>query len=872
MRVELSARTKIALGFAVPAALIAGMVALSHVNTARLLEHAGWVSRTHRAVAAGSRIVSSMIAQESGHRGFLLTGDEAALETYARGKTEFREALAAAEEIVSEDLEQMDRLSRVSELADTWDTQYARALIAARRDVVQGRATMDDVLKLDAEKDGAATMAKLRAVVAELTAAEEARLAARDAETAAQARWARWSVLLLGAFALALTALQLAMVLRSIGAAIRQLATEAVELTRAVAAGRLSHRAAPEAVAAEYRPVLDGINAVIEAVARPIETASACLVRISNGDIPPPIEEQAEGDFARINDALNRCIESVGALVEDTSALAMAGAEGRLSIRADPARHRGEFRRVVEGVNATLDAVVRPLHAAASSLDRLARGELPEPIEEDWKGDFAGVRDSLNSLLGAFRGLLAELEGLTRRHAEGDTEAEVDATRFAGAYRTLAAGMSDSVQAYVRIVRELLAILQRYAGGDFEPVLRQLPGKQARANRALEELRANLRDVSAEVNGLVEAARAGDLHRRADAGRFRGDWARMVGGLNATLDEVVRPVDEAAAVLDRLAARDLRARMTGDYGGEHARVKEAVNGTAEALHDALGQVAAAVEQVSSAAAQIASSAQAVASGASEQASSLEETTASVEDLARRAREAAGSAVQARALVVSARGAATQGAAAVEGLQGSMGAIRRSAEGTGAIIRDVSEIAFQTNLLALNAAVEAARAGEAGRGFAVVAEEVRSLALRAKEAAQKTEALIGESVRHAAEGAAAAERVSGALREIVAGVSEVTGVVDGIATAEAEQANGIEQVNGAILEMDKVTQQNAASAEESSSAASELSGQAEELAAMVATFQLGSGKARGAPRPGERADARRALQAPVSPAARSLAAR
>jgi methyl-accepting chemotaxis protein len=120
---------------------------------------------------------------------------------------------------------------------------------------------------------------------------------------------------------------------------------------------------------------------------------------------------------------------------------------------------------------------------------------------------------------------------------------------------------------------------------------------------------------------------------------------------------------------------------------------------------------------------------------------------------------------------------------------------------------------------------------------VVAEEVRSLALRAKEAAAKTEELIRQSVKEAGEGEQAAQQVAGKLAEIVQGVSKVTDIVTEIATSAREQTAGIGQLNAAVGEMDKVTQQNAASAEQSSSAASQLSGQAEALAGMVASFQL-----------------------------------
>src|SRR6185503_18684367 len=150
-----------------------------------------------------------------------------------------------------------------------------------------------------------------------------------------------------------------------------------------------------------------------------------------------------------------------------------------------------------------------------------------------------------------------------------------------------------------------------------------------------------------------------------------------------------------------------------------------------------------------------------------------------------------------------------------------------AERTGAIIESINEIAFQTNLLALNAAVEAARAGDAGRGFAVVAEEVRHLALRSKEAAAKTEALIEDSVKLATGGEVISREVSEKLDQITGSVDRVAGIVSQIAAASDEQARDVAHVNQSVAEMERVMEQAAASSEQSSGAAEELSGQARE---------------------------------------------
>lgn len=321
---------------------------------------------------------------------------------------------------------------------------------------------------------------------------------------------------------------------------LQRLVGEARRLTHAAVEGKLATRGDASQFQGGYREIIEGVNQTLDAVIGPLDVAARYVDDISKGQIPSKITAEYRGDFETIKRNLNRCIDAVNALVADAGTLARAGVEGHLAVRADASRHQGEFRRVVEGVNQTLDAVVGPLNVAARYVDDISRGQIPPKIDETYAGDFAKVRDNLNTCIDAIHRLVAD----------ADT--------------------------------------------------------------------------------LAQAAVAGHLQSRADPSLHQGDFRKIVEGVNRTLDAAVAPVAEAASVLDRLARRDLRARMDGDYRGDHARIKDSLNATGTALHDAIAQVAEAVEQVSSASTQIASSSQAVAAGASEQASSLEKTNASLE--------------------------------------------------------------------------------------------------------------------------------------------------------------------------------------------------------------------------------------------------
>ena len=625
---------------------------------------------------------------------------------------------------------------------------------------------------------------------------------------------------------------------RTVGGAIKRLRATLTGVTDAVHQGRLEARGDPAANHPDFRPLVVGLNDTMEAFELPLRATVDYVSRIGKGDIPPRNEVVAQGDFDLLRTSLNDCIDAVQALLADTATLAEAGVAGRLSVRADAARHHGDFRKVVEGVNGTLDAVIGPLTVAAGCVEQLSRGQVPPRITAAYAGDFDLLKQHLNACIDAVNALVVDADTLAKAGVEGRLSTRADASRHQGDFRRVVEGVNRTLDAVIGPLTVASRYVEQLAEGTIPPAITEAyQGDFARIRDGLNGCIRAIQGMAGDVQTLSEAAVAGQLQVRADAARHRGEYGRIVDGVNATLDAVIAPIEEAASALEALARRDLRARVKGHYTGDHARIKEAVNGTAAALHDALVQVAEAVDQVSGASGQIASSSQAVASGASEQAAAIQQTTTSIESVASVTRQAAGSADLANGLARAASGSAEAGARAVEQMEGAMHKIRASAESTSQIIKDINEIAFQTNLLALNAAVEAARAGDAGRGFAVVAEEVRSLALRSKEAAMKTEGLIRESVRQAGEGEATSREVAGKLAEIVTGIGKVSGLVSEIATAAKAQSGGIDQVSRAVGEMDKVTQQNAASAEQSSSAATELSSQAEELAALVGGFQL-----------------------------------
>ncbi|SHH25022.1 PAS domain S-box-containing protein, partial [Hydrocarboniphaga daqingensis] len=169
----------------------------------------------------------------------------------------------------------------------------------------------------------------------------------------------------------------------------------------AIGEGKLETRARAELHQGGFRTMIHSINESLDAVIKPLNVAAHYVDRISKGDIPPKITDSYKGDFNTIKSNLNTCVDVVNALVADADMLAKAAVEGRLSTRADASKHEGDFRKIVQGVNDTLDAVIGPLNVAANYVDRISKGDIPPAITESYNGDFNTIKNNLNRAIDA---------------------------------------------------------------------------------------------------------------------------------------------------------------------------------------------------------------------------------------------------------------------------------------------------------------------------------------------------------------------------------------------------------------------------------------------------------------------------------------
>jgi methyl-accepting chemotaxis protein len=401
-----------------------------------------------------------------------------------------------------------------------------------------------------------------------------------------------------------------------------------------------------------------------------------------------------------------------------------------------------------------------------------------------------------------------------------------------GGLIVLAAVMIGILIAVNRLVKRplnaLVTDVDRLSNGAYDaPIAGQQRSDETGAvARALEGFRHRL----SETDRLeTEATR-----ERENAERERSNTEAERSRSVATQQQVVARLGTG---LSRLSAGDMTHRITEEFPGEYAKLRDDFNSAMQSLEKTIQTVNASVSNITSGTGEMSTAANDLSMRTEKQAASLEETAAALDELTSQVNASADNAKSAASTVENANQSTAQSGVIVEKAIQAMNGIEQSSREVSRIIGVIDEIAFQTNLLALNAGVEAARAGEAGRGFAVVAQEVRELAQRSAAAAKEIASLIKASANQVDQGVDFVGQTGEALKGISTQVTQINNLIREISQSASEQAVGIKEINQAINQMDQVTQQNAAMVEETTAASMALNNEAKVLGDLVANFQV-----------------------------------
>ncbi len=592
------------------------------------------------------------------------------------------------------------------------------------------------------------------------------------------------------------------------------------------------------------------------------------MAKIAAGDLSTELAPSDDKD--EIVPALAGTQNALRRMIDETTLLTKAATEGRLATRADVTKFQGEYRQIVQGVNDTLDAVIGPLNVTAEYVDRIAKGDTPAAIAEQYQGDFDELKHNLNELiastnemaqaaqriaagdldvqihvrsdkdvLGAgmelvvetLRRLVGETNQLTSAAAEGNLAVRGPADRFQGGYREIVQGVNSTLDAVIGPLNAAADYVDRISKGEIPPPI-------------AEDYRGDFNALKDSLNGMI--AYLGEMARAATeiAGGNLQVQVRPVSEhdtLGCAFVEMIRHlqavVGDIVLTSEKLAAGDLTVQPAGSYSGEFVKIKNALETALDGLNRTMRQTNLVVHQVAQSVAQVQSVSQDLAAGAQEQSAAVEEVTSNLEHTDGQVKSSAVSATLANQLVGQAATLAGAGQQKMKALTGAMAAIATSSQEIGKIIKVIDDIAFQTNLLALNAAVEAARAGQAGRGFAVVAQEVRNLAERSAKAAKSTAELIEGSTKQVQEGVKITDATKVALGEIVENVVKVKDLVGEIAAASEEEAKSLAQISKAMGQVNSGAQSASAQSEQLASSAEGVSGLAGKLREEVTRFQL-----------------------------------
>jgi len=354
---------------------------------------------------------------------------------------------------------------------------------------------------------------------------------------------------------------------------------EIMRLVEASREGRLSERGKVDQFDGVYREMVEGVNTMLDAILLPIGEGNRILAQISNGKIDELIAQTYKGDHEKMKQAVNNVAVVVQGLQKEMARLTEASKEGQLSDRGKPEQFQGAYAEIVRGVNTMLDAILLPIGEGNRILAQISKGKIDELIAQTYKGDHEKMKQAVNNVAVVVQGLQKEMARLTDASKEGQLSDRGKPEQFQGAYAEIVRGVNTMLDAILLPIGEGNRILAQVSKGKIDELIAQTyKGDHEKMKQAINNIAVVLQGLQKEMARLTDASKEGQLSDRGKPEQFQGAYAEIVRGVNTMLDAILLPIGEGNRILGLIRGGNLREKVEIACKGDHAKMKDAVNG------------------------------------------------------------------------------------------------------------------------------------------------------------------------------------------------------------------------------------------------------------------------------------------------------
>ncbi|MDX9885790.1 methyl-accepting chemotaxis protein, partial [Thauera sp.] len=327
---------------------------------------------------------------------------------------------------------------------------------------------------------------------------------------------------------------------------------------------------------------------ITRSITRPVGEVSAAAKKMAGGDFNFDLKSDARDEVGDVVRAVADVQSSVKRMIADASMLSDAAVAGKLSTRADASKHQGDFGRIVQGVNDTLDAVIGPLNVAADYVDRIAKGAIPARITDTYNGDFNTLKNNLNTAIDAVNGLVADAVMLAQAAVEGRLATRADASKHQGDYRRIVDGVNSTLDAVIAPINEVKRVMVALSGGDLtQKITDDYAGDFQVLQNAVNDSMDKLAEIIEQVRGAADALTnaAGQVSATAQSlSQSSSEQAASVEETSASIEQMSASINqnsENAKITDAMASKS--STEAGEGG-------EAVKSTVQAMKNIAGKI------------------------------------------------------------------------------------------------------------------------------------------------------------------------------------------------------------------------------------------------------------------------------------------